>query len=1017
MGSIDITLNGKGRSAGRWILIAMSGLILRLLLAGGNSHQIDMACFKAWASAASANLFGFYDTGMFADYPPAYIYVLAIVGQIARMLGLVNIQWAYNILIKLPSILADIVTAFIIFRLAEKNMKESKALLISAAYIFNPTVILDSAIWGQVDSFFTMAVIAALYLLSQEKLEASAVLYTLAMLIKPQGIIFLPVLFFEIVRRKDLRLFLRCLSYGAVTFVLAILPFFMNKNPLWIFKLYFNTASYYKGASINAFNLFALLGANWKDASGKLLFFSYNTWGFIFIILIAGFIGFLYIKDKGKKLYALSSLVLITGVFVLSVRMHERYMYPALAIALIAYILSGNFRFIVLYISLTITNFINIWMVLEYSKKEIYWIPADNGVLLAVSLVNILLLIYLISLSLDALKTDKPNKSKHKEIKKSPGLRYSVSKDASRHIPMKLDRTDAIIMSVMTLVYLIIALYNLGGLKVPQTSWQPGRSGEGFTIDLGRTAEISRISYYNGLNSRDYERNKFNIEYETEPGIYKVLNSFVKKDFYKWQYIGTAVKTQKIRIVVEIPGGTLNELAIFEKGKTEPINGFKIVDIKTSNSDKGRVENLFDEQETVEYRPSFMNGTYFDEIYHARTAFESLHLIEPYETTHPPLGKLFIAAGIALFGMNPFGWRIIGTLFGAAMILVMYLFGKKIFKTSFYAFCTAFLMMFDFMHFTQTRIATIDVYVVFFIILMYYFMYDYFVSKSYLTGFKQSLKPLFLSGLCFGLGAASKWIALYGAAGLAFLFFFAKYNEFRDYLSYAGRRSRKPLWVKDFLSIYIGKTAAYCVLFFIVVPIVIYLLSYIPFMMVPGPGHDLSGVLRYQAHMFNYHSSLKAEHSFSSDWWSWPLMIKPVWYYNGSDLGAGRASTIAALGNPAIWWGGIAAAVAAFAIALRRKDNRMIVIFTAILFQYAPWVFVSRLTFIYHFFSVIPFVIICIVYVMKYFSEKYSIGRYLIYGYLCLAAVLFVMFYPVLSGMEVDRNYINSLKWLKSWIF
>ena len=159
-----------------------------------------------------------------------------------------------------------------------------------------------------------------------------------------------------------------------------------------------------------------------------------------------------------------------------------------------------------------------------------------------------------------------------------------------------------------------------------------------------------------------------------------------------------------------------------------------------------------------------MNSMYLDEIYHGRTAFEHVERIKPYETTHPPLGKVFMALGVLIFGMVPFGWRIVGTLFGVAMVPAMYAFGKKVFHDRFFAFSAAFLMMFDSMHFAQTRIATIDSYVTFFVILMYYYMYDYFVNKSYVLGFKQSLKPLFLSGLFFGFGAASKWIAFYGAA-------------------------------------------------------------------------------------------------------------------------------------------------------------------------------------------------------------------------------------------------------------
>ena len=51
-----------------------------------------------------------------------------------------------------------------------------------------------------------------------------------------------------------------------------------------------------------------------------------------------------------------------------------------------------------------------------------------------------------------------------------------------------------------------------------------------------------------------------------------------------------------------------------------------------------------------------------------------------YEWTHPPLGKVFISLGVRMFGMNPFGWRIIGVLFGIGMIPFMYFFGRRLFK-------------------------------------------------------------------------------------------------------------------------------------------------------------------------------------------------------------------------------------------------------------------------------------------------------------------------------------------------
>jgi dolichyl-phosphate-mannose-protein mannosyltransferase len=356
------------------------------------------------------------------------------------------------------------------------------------------------------------------------------------------------------------------------------------------------------------------------------------------------------------------------------------------------------------------------------------------------------------------------------------------------------------------------------------------------------------------------------------------------------------------------------------------------------------------------------------------------------------------------------------------MIPVMYLFGRKLFGKKFYAFCAAFLMMFDFMHFGLTRISTIDVYGTFFVILMYYFMYDYFNNKSYNLSFNQSLKPLFFCGLVFGMGAASKWIGLYAGGGLALLFFLAKYYEYKDYVKLSVRKkSQRASWTKDFIPIYINRTMLCCVLFFIIIPGIIYVLSYIPYMMVPGPGHGFDLILRNQAAMYKYHSHdvLGATHPFSSYWWEWPLMRRPLETYLGSDLTAGMSSSMTLIGNPAIWWVGIAAVIAAVIIALSKCDKKMTVVFVAMAFQYLTWVGVTRIVFIYHFFSSLPFVIFSIVYVIKSLMEKYPEAKYVVYVYLAVVLLLFVMFYPVLSGMEVSRSFVeNYLLWFKGrWVF
>ena len=105
---------------------------------------------------------------------------------------------------------------------------------------------------------------------------------------------------------------------------------------------------------------------------------------------------------------------------------------------------------------------------------------------------------------------------------------------------------------------------------------------------------------------------------------------------------------------------------------------------------------LFDETDLCPEAPSFRNGMYFDEIYHGRTAYEFLHGLTSYENTHPPMGKIFISLGVALFGMNPFGWRIVGTLFGIAMVPVLYLFAKRISGQTYSSALACVLFSFDF---------------------------------------------------------------------------------------------------------------------------------------------------------------------------------------------------------------------------------------------------------------------------------------------------------------------------------
>lgn len=228
---------------------------------------------------------------------------------------------------------------------------------------------------------------------------------------KPQGIIFLPVLFFELVRQKNIVNIIKVVIIAAVTALVIILPFSSNLNVLWIFKLFSSTLSEYSYASVNAFNFFYLLGANYTEDSGTLFLFSYHIWGLIFIVVITAFSWFIYAKGNSSAFASATALLLITGVFIFSARMHERYLFPALALSILAYIYLRNIRLLFLSAGFSLTAFSNTYYILLDTGKSadpaIYsFIPAITSIL------NILLYLFLIKTMFDIAvkKIDSPGK-------------------------------------------------------------------------------------------------------------------------------------------------------------------------------------------------------------------------------------------------------------------------------------------------------------------------------------------------------------------------------------------------------------------------------------------------------------------------------------------------------------------------------------------------------------------------------------------------------------------------------
>ncbi len=383
-------------------LMMAAAFVVRIALAATTrGHAADIGTFSAWAGHAAEGFTSFYSPGYFADYPPGYMYVLWLVGKVDLLLALDFNTPPFLVILKLPAMLADIGTILIIYRLARRHLHGTTAVALAALFAFNPAVLLDSAVWGQVDSVLTLFIVLGVLLLKRHP-ALSGLSFAAALLIKPQALIFapLPLLWFGVrfLRREGHTSaeLLQFTGAAILTFCTVILPFAVNESPGWIIAKYAGTLASYPYATFNAFNLFALTGGNLVSSAERFLFLTYGAWGNLFIVLIVLFSTVVAVRGNGFSRFWYLSLFLPASVFVLSAKMHERYLFPALVLMLAYYIVTRERWVLLLYAGFSVTQFLNVAEVLALSYQDIYAVPRFAPLLLTVSLVNVLLALLMI---------------------------------------------------------------------------------------------------------------------------------------------------------------------------------------------------------------------------------------------------------------------------------------------------------------------------------------------------------------------------------------------------------------------------------------------------------------------------------------------------------------------------------------------------------------------------------------------------------------------------------------------
>ena len=1014
-------------------ILFLAAFFLRIICAELNSgFDTDISCFASWADRMYRLGPGnFYSAEVFTDYPPGYMYILWLIGALRSIFQIEYGSVAHLLLLKLPSIFSDMACGTLLYHEAARRCSRRQVYFLCAAYLFNPAVILNSSLWGQVDSVFTLFLACMVLCLVKGMLVPSYAAFFAALLLKPQALFLAPILFLGVLDQVILRNFsltnlLRNLAYGIMAFCGAALicaPFGLEN----VWSQYFSTVESYPYASVNAYNIWALAGLNWVSQDNTFMGVPYYAYGYCAIFLAAVATLMFGIKNRRdrKKYPALSALLLIS-IFMFSVRMHERYMYPAMFFLLLAYVYKPAYRLFLCYGGFSLLHFINTAHVLYYYDPKNY--DRNNPVFMLTGLGMLLMtfILYMAIARLFGAGSVRVTWSKENpEHALPPLLKRKVSPEPIPSVKMpRLKAVELAFILIITVLYGCFALYDLGDRQAPVTPYNMEQN-QSLVFDFGENAPRA-LSYY----IAPWHKRLFTLEGRwTEEDDWVYLGDITFQNVFTWQDVSIEAGVPHLKLTLQDTQASLLEFVFLDA------EGNMITPINTDS-----YPSLFDEQSLYPERSNFRNSMYFDEIYHARSAYEILNGLYTYENTHPPLGKILIAAGVSVFGMNPFGWRIVGTLFGIAMVPLIYLFARRITSSALGAALSCVLFTFDFMHFTQTRIATIDVYITFFVILMYYFMYCYSRLSFYDTPLWKTLLPLGACGICMGFGIAAKWTGVYAGGGLAVIFFATLYRRYREYRFACQAQEEQgatavqgvvrplkeckneyesipPRLIQARFAPCTKITILFCTVFFVLIPAGIYLLSYLPFRDYTSDGLFLR-MLHNQSSMFRYHSNLDATHAYSSPWYQWPLIVRPIWYFSGRPGGSLREG-ISAFGNPFVWWAGIPAFFYTAWLWMKNRDRTAAFLTVGYLAQYLPWFFVTRITFIYHYFPSVVFVVLMIAYSLMRLRKHLSNRRFLLVLTLYGAAEfgLFLLFYPVLSGQPVDADFVDKwLRWFDSWV-
>lgn len=473
----------------------------------------------------------------------------------------------------------------------------------------------------------------------------------------------------------------------------------------------------------------------------------------------------------------------------------------------------------------------------------------------------------------------------------------------------------------------------------------------------------------------------------------------------------------------------------------------------------------------------------FDEIYYAKDAWSILQLgyegtwaegadeqfargdtsglqDSPSFVVHPPLGKLLIGAGMAVAGVDPFGWRVMAAVFGALLVAATTVLAHRLSRSTLVAGMAGLLLAVDGLAFTMSRVALLDIFQATFLVAgVAALVRDRDAMRSRLadhlaaTGVPDLAGDLgprlwwrpwrLLAGLLFGASIATKWNSVYALAAFALLSLAWDLGARR--LAGARRPVLRGL-LRDGIPAFVQ---------LVVVAVVAYVASWARWLASTGgwsrswaadhPDSPLARLLpdplaslaAYHREMYDFHTGdyiNAATHPYAADPWGWLVLARPLALDAVNDIAPGTdgcpagtencLQVITALGTPLLWWGAAVALAAAILFWIGLRDWRFSVPVVGALSLWLPWFqHTDRPLFYFYALCIVPFTVTALaLFLGKVLGparpgRRRLVGAVLVGAYVALVVLNFAWFWPIYTDQVLPWSDWWSRMWFgEAWV-